>query len=64
MKARSRIAWSVVGGLVLLLYGAAETRGWAAGGSRAEEPIPRDQLRQSSPGSWHYVYWYHGIRGK
>ncbi len=52
-----------VASVTLLLYAGAETFGWAAGGTR-RPPIPVEQLRQTSPGSWTYVYWHHGYRGK
>ncbi len=48
----------------VLFYGAAEARGWAFGGKKAPERIAPGQLRSASPGSWHYVYWMHGTRGK
>ena len=57
--------------LVLLLaaacligYVAAESRGWAFGGRKSPERIGPEQLRSASPGSWRYVYWMHGSRGK
>lgn len=50
--------------LVLFLYWTAEARGWAMGGKQAPERIAPEQLRSHNPGSWHYVYWYHGSRGK
>jgi len=58
------LKWGLAAGLVLALYATAESRGWATGGRKVAEPVPHEQLRQSSPGSWHYVYWYHGTRGK
>ena len=56
--------WLVIGALVLGLYGLAETKGWAFAGNRVAEPITQKDLRSGTPGSWHYVYWYHGTRGK
>ena len=58
------LTWGVVGTLILGSYVGGETLGLASGGRTQKNPIPPDQLRQSSPGSWHYVYWYHGTRGK
>lgn len=49
---------------VLGLYWTAESRGFAFGGRSVPERINPDQLRSQSPGSWGYVYWYHGSRGK
>ena len=49
---------------VLGLYWTAESRGWAGGGRKAPERVDPGQLRSQSPGSWGYVYWYHGSRGK
>ena len=45
------------------LYAAAEFGGWSGAGS-PKPPIPQQQLRQGNPGSWNYVYWHHGFRGK
>lgn len=49
----------VIGGFILL-----ESSGWARGGSRAPQRIDPKQIRSSSPGSWTYLYWTHGSRGK
>ena len=56
--------WAVVGAFVLGGFGLAETRGWAMGGKKMKERITTGDVRSGSPGSWHYVYWYHGTRGK
>ena len=56
--------WLVFAGVVLGSYSTAEALGLAGGGHEAPDPIPHEQLRQSSPGSWHYIYWTHGMRGK
>lgn len=56
--------WAVVATFVLGFYALSETRGWAMGGKRAKDPVTQQDLRSGTPGSWHYVYWYHGTRGK
>lgn len=48
----------------LFLYGSAEAGGWASGGKQAPEPVTQAQLRNTHPGSWTYLYWAHGVRGK
>ena len=58
------IKWTLAGVLVLGTYGAAERTGWALGGNKAPGRIDQRDLRSGTPGSWHYVYWYHGTRGK
>ncbi|MDA1267377.1 MAG: hypothetical protein O2816_20030 [Planctomycetota bacterium] len=63
MKAKL-IKWALVGTFVLGTFGMAETRGWALGGKKVKDPITQTDLRSGTPGSWHYVYWYHGTRGK
>ena len=50
--------------LVLGVFWTAQARGWAFGGRKAPERVDPGQLRSTSPGSWGYVYWYHGSRGK
>lgn len=56
--------WGLIGTFVLGFYSMSEAQGWAMGGSKAPQPIKHEDLRSGSPGSWHYVYWYHGTRGK
>lgn len=56
--------WVLVGVFALGIYGLSENRGWALGGNKVAEPITQKDLRSGTPGSWHYVYWYHGTRGK
>jgi hypothetical protein len=61
---RKLTKWALIGVFTLGLYSLSEARGWAMGGKRAPEPVKREDLRSGTPGSWHYVYWYHGTRGK
>ena len=49
---------------VVALFVFLETSGRANGGRKAPAPIDPTQLRSSSPGSWTYIYWAHGTRGK
>ena len=58
------IAYALVVASSLSVYGMAESRGWASGGSKAPERIPPNQVRNSHPGTWTYLYWAHGVRGK
>lgn len=53
-----------LGSGVLALYLFAEFSGIAFGGSTKSQRIDPNQIRSSSPGSWAYVYWAHGSRGK
>lgn len=48
----------------LSLYGSAEARGWARGGKKAPDSVDPAQLRNTNPGSWTFLYWAHGSRGK
>lgn len=50
--------------LCLAGYAFVEARGVAFGGHSAPERVAPDQLRSASPGSWHFIYWAHGTRGK
>lgn len=54
----------VFGTIVLGLYLWAETSGVAFGGSKKEQRVDPREIRSSSPGSWTYIYWAHGSRGK
>ena len=54
----------VFGAAVLVLYFWLEMSGVAFGGSKAPERMDPNQIRSSSPGSWTYIYWHHGSRGK
>ncbi len=52
--------------LTLLLYGMAEARGWATGGTK-RKPLPQSELRQSDLGYRSHrthVFWFYGFRGK
>ncbi|MEM7311068.1 MAG: hypothetical protein AAF682_30640 [Planctomycetota bacterium] len=64
MKSLRAAIFLAFGVLALGVYGLAEARGWAGDGKRVPERIEPSQLRRASPGSWTYVYWYHGVRGK
>ena len=52
------------GAAVLFMYVTAEFSGLAFGGSKKPQRVDPTQIRQSAPGSWTYVYWAHGSRGK
>jgi hypothetical protein len=52
------------GGVVLALYLWLEMTGVAFGGAKAPQKMDPTQIRSSSPGSWTYIYWSHGSRGK
>lgn len=58
------VKWGVIATICLGSYGMAEARGWALGGTEVKDPITQKDLRSGTPGSWHYVFWYHGTRGK
>ncbi len=58
------IAYFIFVAMTLSMYGLAEARGWASGGQKAPERIPPNQVRNVHPGSWTYLYWAHGMRGK
>ena len=52
------------GAVVLGSYLFAEFSGVAFGGSKKPQRLDPTQIRQQSPGSWSYIYWAHGSRGK
>ena len=54
----------ILGVVVIALYLWLEMTGMAFGGSRKEQRIDPTQIRSASPGSWTYIYWAHGSRGK
>ncbi len=54
----------VVGAVLVAGAAAVEMSGIAFGGSRKAQRVDPSQIRQSSPGSWTYIYWAHGSRGK
>ena len=64
MKIAKFIFYAVLIGVTLFVYASAEANGWASGGQTAPEPIQQAQLRNTNPGSWTYLYWAHGVRGK
>ena len=53
-----------LGVAALFMYVTAEFSGLAFGGSKKPPRVDPTQIRQSAPGSWTYVYWAHGSRGK
>lgn len=63
MKRRIPYLYAAFAALTLAGYVGLERTGWATGGS-ARPAIPTEQIRQAPPGSWQYVYWSHGYRGK
>lgn len=54
----------VFGLAVIALSVFLDMNGTARGGQKAPKPIDPNQIRTSSPGSWTYIYWAHGTRGK
>lgn len=54
----------IFGILVLGFFLVLQTSGRASGGSKAPQRMDTKQIRSSAPGSWTYVYWAHGVRGK
>lgn len=61
---RSSAGFLVYAAVVLGLFLWLETGGYAFGGSRKPQRIDPKEIRSSAPGSWTYVYWAHGSRGK
>lgn len=61
---KSSPVFIIFGALILGLYLFVETSGVAFGGSKKEKRVDPQQIRSSSPGSWTYIYWAHGSRGK
>lgn len=61
---KSSPGFLVFGLAVLALYVTAETSGMAFGGSKKAQRVDTSQIRSTSPGSWTYIYWAHGSRGK
>lgn len=56
--------WLIVAATGLGFYYSAENTGLAFGGQKQTQPIDSKDLRSGAPGSWNYVYLYHGNRGK
>lgn len=56
--------YTAFGLVVVALFVFLETSGAARGGSKAPERIDPQQIRSTSPGSWTFLYWSHGMRGK
>ena len=54
----------IFGAVVLGLFLFLQTSGRASGGSKVPQRMDTKQIRSSSPGSWTYIYWSHGVRGK
>lgn len=54
----------VYAAVILGLFYWLQTSGHAAGGSRKDARVDPKEIRSSSPGSWTYIYWAHGSRGK
>lgn len=52
------------GAMIIALYVGLEMSGVAFGGSRKEQRVDPTQIRSAAPGSWTYIYWAHGSRGK
>ncbi|MEL6714930.1 MAG: hypothetical protein AAFP86_14205 [Planctomycetota bacterium] len=52
------------GAIVIVLFLLLQTSGRASGGKTRPERIDPKQIRSASPGSWTYVYWAYGSRGK
>ena len=61
---KSAPGYVLFGGAILALYLWLELSGAAFGGKRAPRKMDPNQIRSSSPGSWTYLYWAHGSRGK
>ena len=56
--------YTAFGLAVVALFVFLETSGRASGGDKAPERIDPQQIRSTSPGSWTFLYWAHGMRGK
>lgn len=61
LKCRGFLVWAAI---VFGLFFWLETGGYAAGGTRKDARVDPKEIRSSSPGSWTYIYWAHGSRGK
>lgn len=60
---RGQLIYLVLAAGTLFLYGTAQARGWAGGGTRRQS-VPREQLKRSDLGYRNRTFWYYGYRGK